>query len=270
MSTGNGTGDVQAGRHPYRLADLTWPEIHALLPSARVAIIPLGACEQHGLGLALRTDTTRAEVVADRIAEQLGGLALVTPVIPVGVSEHHMAFSGTLTVSPATLIQIIHDLVDSLHRHGVRRVFILTGHGGNNSTVDVAVAELRREYPDVLLAWSGLTPVVPDLVTELSASSLRGHSCEMETSQAWDVDPTLVREDRLARGSAELADLDGAGRLSRSATGIHFPQRYDLLSRTGGLGDPRNASPQIGERLVSTIVDRVCAFLRAFAELDPL
>ena len=245
----------------HRLADLTWPEIDELRPHAPVAIVPLGATEQHGPGMAQRTDTARAEAVADMVARRMSPQVVVTPTIPVGMSEHHMAFPGTLTLSPVTLQQIVVELVTSLHRHGWRRIFVLTGHGGNNAAVDVAVSRLRAELPDTHIAWSGVTPVVSDLVNKNSDSPVRGHSCEIETSQALYVDPDLVLPDRLARGSATMDDLDPAGRLARSHPGINFPQGYDALSRTGNLGDPRLATAELGALLVDAVVDRVCDFL---------
>src|ERR1044072_2523615 len=140
----------------HRLADLTWPDI-AELPK-EVAIIPLGACEQHGHGMALRVDTTRAEVLADLVAERLSPKVVVTPAIPVGGSEHHMGFPGTLTLSPATLMQVMQDLARSLDPHGWRKIFILTGHGGTNPTVAPTLATLRADYQDTWFAWSGITP----------------------------------------------------------------------------------------------------------------
>lgn len=251
----------------HRLADLTWPEIEELRERAPVAIVPLGACEQHGHGLAQRTDTTRAEVVADLVAERLRPSVVVTPTIPVGVSEHHMGFPGTLTLSPVTLQQVVHELVTSLYRHGWRKVFVLTGHGGNNAAVEVAVSRLRADFTDLHMAWSGVTSVVSDIAAELSGNRVRGHSCEIETSQAMFVDPELVLTDRLSRGSATLADLDAAGQLSRTHPGIHFPQSYDALSTTGTLGDGREASLEAGARLVGTIVDRIADFLEGLIAL---
>lgn len=253
----------------HRLADLTWPEVDALRDDPGVAVVPLGACEQHGLGMALRTDTTRAEYVADRVAERLAPEVVVTPAIPVGVSEHHMGLPGTLTLTGATLQLVVQELVTSLYRHGWRKVFVLTGHGGNNSAVDVAVTRLRGELLDLHIAWSGVTPLAADVVADAASSPVRGHSCEIETSQAMYVDPTLVREPHLARGSATLDDLDAAGRLSRSHPGIHFPQAYADLSPTGALGDARVADAATGQRIVDTVVDRLCAFLEGLLALPP-
>jgi creatinine amidohydrolase len=251
----------------HRLADLTWPEIDDLLPHAPVAIVPLGATEQHGHGLALRTDTTRAEVVADLVARRMSPKVVVAPAIPVGVSEHHMAFPGTLTLSPITLQQVVVELVTSLYRHGWRRVFVLTGHGGNNATVEVAVSRLRADLGDLHVAWSGITPVVADLVKDMSVSRVGGHSSEIETAQAMYADPDLVLPDRLTRGSATLDDLDAAGKLSRSSPGIHFPQSYHDLSKTGTLGDATQASAENGALLMETVVERISGFLQEFIDL---
>jgi creatinine amidohydrolase len=258
---------TDTGPRSFRLADLTWPEIAELPVRAPVAIIPLGACEQHGPALAQRTDTTRAEVVADLLAQRLRPRVVVTPTIPVGVSEHHMDFPGTLTLTPDTLGRVVHELVLSLYRHGWRKIFVLTGHGGNNTTVEVTLTGLRAQLTDLYIGWSGITPVVADLAKELAHSELRGHSGEVETSQAMFVDPELVLADRLTRGSAALDDLGPAGRLSRSHPGIHFPVQYRTLSANGTLGDARQASKQAGDRLVSTAVERIAAFLTGLIEL---
>lgn len=261
------TSSEQGAPRSHRLADLTWPEVAELRPHAPVVIVPLGSCEQHGPGMALRTDTTRAEVVADLVARRLSPRVVVTPAIPVGVSPHHMAFPGTLTVSPVTLQQVVYELVVSLHRHGWRKVFVLTGHGGNNATVDVAASRLRTDLGDLHIAWSGVTPVVADLAADLAESDVRGHSCEIETAQAMFADPDLVLTDRLARGSASVDDLDAAGRLSRRHRGIHFPQAYDALSATGNLGDARRADAEAGARLITTAAERIAAFLEGFLDL---
>ncbi|WP_051839178.1 creatininase family protein [Streptomyces sp. NRRL F-5126] len=251
----------------HRLADLTWPEIHRLRAVAPVALIPLGACEQHGRGLAQRTDTTRAEAVADMVAERLSPSVVITPAVPVGLSEHHMAFPGTLTLTGPTLMAVVQELVTSLYRHGWRRVFVLTGHGGNNSAVDLSVSRLRADFQDLHIAWSGVTAVASDVTAELAQSRVRGHSCEIETSQAMFADPTLVQSGWLTRGSAALDDLEPAGRLSRGHPHIHFPQAYDVLSADGNLGDGRLADPEAGKRIITTVVDRVAAFLEGFIAL---
>jgi creatinine amidohydrolase len=246
---------------------MTWPEVAAAPRATAVVIVPLGSCEQHGRGMALQTDTVRAVELAKLVAERLAPRVVITPPVSFGLSEHHMAFPGTITLTPRTLQHIVYEVVHSLYRHGWRKVFILNGHGGNNAVVDAASIELRTDFPDLHLASSGITPLVSDVVAEEGVSELRGHSCEVETSQALYLDPTLVRPDSLVPGTARWADLDEAGRLSRMHPAIHFPQPYDRLDPGGALGDATAASYEFGERQITAALDRLTSFLERFAIL---
>jgi creatinine amidohydrolase len=246
---------------------MTWPEVAAAREAAAVVIVPLGSCEQHGRGMALQTDTVRAVELAKLVAQRLAPRVLVTPAVAFGLSEHHMGFPGTITLTPRTLQHIVYDVVHSLYRHGWRKVFLLNGHGGNNAVLDTASIELRTDFADLHLASSGITPLVPDVVAQEGVSELRGHSCEVETSQALYLDPALVRPESLVPGTARRADLDAAGRLSRMHPAIHFPQPYDRLDPNGALGDATAASYEFGERQITAVLDRLTAFLEQFAVL---
>jgi hypothetical protein len=115
--------------HPVALARMTWPEAAEALASAEVALVPVGATEQHGPNMSLETDTVVAYQLALRIATTLYPRVVVTPPLPYGVSYHHMHFAGTMTLSPETFQAVVLEVVLSLHRHGVERFFILDGHG---------------------------------------------------------------------------------------------------------------------------------------------
>jgi len=258
---------VEPQRPGHLLAEMTWPEVAAARQAAAVVIVPLGSCEQHGRGMALQTDTVRAVELAKLVAERLAPQVVITPSVSFGLSEHHMAFPGTITLTPRTLQHVVYEVVHSLYRQGWRKVFILNGHGGNNAVVDAASIELRTEFPDLHLASSGITPLVSDVVAEEGVSELRGHSCEVETSQALYLDPALVRPESLVPGTARRADLDEAGRLSRMHPAIHFPQTYDRLDPNGALGDATAASYEFGERQITAALDRLTSFLEQFAAL---
>src|SRR3712207_6433533 len=124
------------------LARMTSPEAGEALARAEVAIIPVGATEQHGPNLSLETDTAIAYRLSLRIAEAIWPRAVVTPPLPFGVSHHHMRFPGTMTLSPDTFQAVLIDVVQSLRRHGVRRVFVLDGHAGNQGALDVLMTKL--------------------------------------------------------------------------------------------------------------------------------
>ncbi|GAA4588037.1 creatininase family protein [Planotetraspora phitsanulokensis] len=265
-----GVGPQQRSRtrgSGYLLAEMTWPEVEAAREAAPLVIVPLGSCEQHGRGMALQTDTVRAVELAKLVAERMAPRAVIAPETTVGLSEHHMGFPGTITLTPQTLQQVVYEMVHSLYRHGWRKVFLLNGHGGNNAVVDVVSIRIRTDFPDMHLASSGISALVPDVISQEGVSELRGHSCEVETSQALYLAPELVRKESLVRGTDRRADLDAAGRLSRMHPAIHFPQPYHRLDPNGALGDATAASAEFGERQVSAALDRLTSFLEQFIAL---
>jgi creatinine amidohydrolase len=110
------------------LAEMTSAQVRAELSRGRsTVVVPFGAVEQHGPHLPLDTDAVLADRLGPLLAERLG--ALCAPTIRIGCSEHHLAFAGTLSLRPQTLRMIVDDLVDSLVRHGFRRVVLLADRG---------------------------------------------------------------------------------------------------------------------------------------------
>ena len=83
------------------LAQRTWPEVRDLLATNQVVLVPVGAHEQHGLGIAMATDTISADGLCRRAAALLGDRAAVAPAVPYGVSWHHMRFPGTISIPDA-------------------------------------------------------------------------------------------------------------------------------------------------------------------------
>lgn len=125
------------------LSDLTWPAVEAYLQHRDGIIIPIGSTEQHGPAGVIGIDA----MLADMIARQVGDLTqtLVGPVLSIGIAEHHMAFPGTLSLRPSTLIALISDYIASLTHHGFRHFYFVNGHGGNVATLRVAFSEIQAQ-----------------------------------------------------------------------------------------------------------------------------
>lgn len=79
------------------LTHMSWPEVRSALETVRLAIIPTGSCEQHGPNMTLETDAAICYALAERLAQRLYPRALLAPLLPWGVSPHHMNFPGTIT-----------------------------------------------------------------------------------------------------------------------------------------------------------------------------
>ena len=119
-----------------RLDLQTWPEVADYLKHCKGIILPIGSTEQHGPTGAIGTDALTAEAVALEVGCRTG--VLVAPTQAFGMAEHHLAFPGTMSLQPATLLALLHDLVLSLAGHGFERIFVINGHGGNIATAKAA------------------------------------------------------------------------------------------------------------------------------------
>lgn len=255
-----------------QLANMTWPEARNALAAAEVVIVPTGSTEQHGPGMLLRTDTSIAAAVAERVANRLRPRAVVTPALPFGLSAHHMRFPGTLSLQPDTFMAVVLDVMRSLEAHGARRVFLLNGHGGNQAALGVVVARARQELR-VPVATALYLAAAADLLRERFGRAY-AHACEIESSVALAAAPDLVRMEALAAGAEHVPPyrhtiLAGGG--AGAGAFVDAGLRMDELTANGALGDPRLGSREVGEAVLRLVEKRLVEFLEDFmaAKRDP-
>lgn len=132
-----------------RFEELNWMDVEQYLLSDDRLIMVLGACEQHGY-LSLLTDMRIPLALADAASQQSG--VLVAPSLNFGASPYFLAYPGTISLRMNTLLDVIEDLVRSVHNYGFRRILVLNGHGGNEPARG-RLYELATELPDLRLAW---------------------------------------------------------------------------------------------------------------------
>ena len=118
----------------------TWPEIEDYLAHRRVIVIPIGSTEQHGPTGMIGTDALCPEIVADGMAEKTR--ILIGPSLSIGMAQHHLAFPGSISLKPSTLVRVVGDVVESLASQGFSHFFFLNGHGGNIASVQAAFSEI--------------------------------------------------------------------------------------------------------------------------------
>jgi creatinine amidohydrolase len=238
----------------------TWQEVEAYLKGAKGVIVPIGSTEQHGPNGLIGTDAICAEVIAKGIGE--AAAAMVGPTLNIGNAQHHLAFSGSITLRPSTLIAVIGDYVRSLARHGFERFFFLNGHGGNISTVGAAFQELYAERslhaggntPGLRLKlknwWE--TPGVQKLAKESFGAREGGHATPSEVSVTQWAYPEAVK--RVAMGEARSGQRPFAD-----------AEDYRRLYPDGRIGsDPSLATPEHGKRFVETAVKDIAEEYRKF------
>lgn len=252
---------------PARLAEMTSAEAAASAQAGKIVVLPVGALEQHGPAMPLGTDTYRADAVAKRVVEQVPEAALLGPSLPIGVSPHHLGFPGTVSLTTQTFTAVVREIAVGLHRQGFHRILVVTGHGGNNASLTTIAQDLLASDPGLQFAWTPLTSVASDVVRAAGVSEVHGHCGEAETAQMLEVAPELVRRELLEPGPTTPADLDPLSALARSVSHPTLTRSWDDLTANGVLGDPRRATESLGAELIETITERICDFLRRWAQL---
>lgn len=227
------------------LANISWEETQEYLERDNRIILPLGATEQHGRHLGLGCDYILAEAIAGETGKRTS--VMVAPAFPFGMSHHHLAFSGTISLSPTTLISVLEDFFGSLYRHGFRRFLIVNGHGGNLPALNSALANVTLELSDlrakVFQWWT--TQEILDLVDATAGPQRGTHASTHETSFLMAVRPEAVKVDRIAhRDSPVLPSQDFVG-------AAEFALKYP----DGVMGlDPGKSTVGLGEQILEASV----------------
>ncbi len=240
------------------MARMTSPELAAAAKDIEVALQPIGATEQHGPNLALGTDFVAAERIARRVAGRLGGRALLLPVLPYGVSPHHMGFPGTITLDPETVIRLCFEVARSLERQGIKAIVFVNGHNGNTAVLQVAATRIRYEL-GVRAAVAFYFAQASDRVRAHGRTPRFGHACEVETSVLMHLDRDYVRSDALAPG--DMRDTGLVHGFNNDPFALQVPVPFDRQTANGAFGDARLASVEAGRDIVEAAVARTVAFI---------
>lgn len=241
-----------------RLQLCTWPEVEQYLSKSTGIIIPIGATEQHGPSGLIGTDAICAETISFGVGEKIS--AMVAPTISVGMSQHHMAFTGSITLKPSTLITVIKEWIYSLAQHGFNRFFFINGHGGNRAVLQAAFSEVYQEYGSknesrqlkcrAVNWWEN--PETNGLGERLFGAGEGSHATPGEISVASFAYPDYIKP------------CATSGTASRETV---FFDRHDFRSKfpDGRMGsDPSLASISYGEALYNTAVDEIAGLYVRF------
>ena len=251
-----------------RFADLTAAQI-AALPEQTVAVLPLGAIEQHGPHLPVSTDFVAATEAA-RAAVQIAAASVPVVLLPglaYTKSDEHHRFAGTIWLSWDTLMRTLVDIGRSLRASGISRLLFVNGHGGNSALGQVACREIRRQFG--LRTFLAHLSVPVDQGGDGSAAGELGmgiHGGHAETSLMLHLRPDLVHMDLAVRRVPEhLADyqLIGFGKP------VSFGWLSDDFGPDGHIGDPTGATAEHGKAIFDGAVGRLVAVLAEAHRFQP-
>jgi creatinine amidohydrolase len=242
----------------------SWPEVENYLTRCKAIMIPIGSTEQHGPNGLLGTDAICPEFIARRAGEEAD--ILVGPTFNVGQAQHHMAFPGTITLRPSTMISAMVDWGQSLSRHGFERVYWLNGHGGNVATITAAFSEMYHAisfgragtntspFRCVLRNWWELHGVM-DTCRQLFPTGEGSHATPSEVSVTYFAYPAAQKQVAMNPKIAPHGPILDAEDYRR-----RFPD-----GRIGS--DPSQASVEAGEKIVAAAVSSLVTEFRSFAGL---
>ncbi len=242
-----------ASEASFLLGSLTWPEAKKRFADVDIALLPVGAVEQHGAHLPLDTDAFDADLLAREVAASCSEpQPVVLPLIPYGVSYHHEGFAGTISIGPSTLARLVHDVGMAAARNGVRKLVVINGHGGNIPALHFAAQTINRDAHIFTCVDSGDTS--DHDVEELAETPNDVHAGEIETSTSLFVRPGLVQLEK-ARREVPRFSIPYLNFSSKRSVGWYG--RTDKISRSGVLGDPKKASAEKGEKMWGLMVDNL-------------
>ena len=246
------TVPVRAAANEVFIEALTSPELAARVAAgATTILLPIGGTEQNGPHMVLGKHNRRVQLLAGRIAQQLGQ-TLVAPVlayVPEGSIDPpaaHMRFTGTISIPESAFEAVLESAARSFKRHGFKAVVLLGDHGGYQKSLERVAAKLNREWGRAGCQVIALTEYYrasqaghAELLAArgFSKAEIGTHAGLADTALALAIAPSLVRIDLLAQAAK-----------GGEAQGVY--------------GDPRRATAELGQIGVDRIVETSVAALR--------
>ncbi len=243
-------------------AYLNWKQVEALHKGTTLLILPTAAIEQHGHHLPLATDTLINNVLLGRALSLLPSELPVYALPPVcyGKSNEHIGFPGTITMSAATYMAVLHDIGASVSAVGFKKLVLYNSHGGNTSLNDVMARDLRAEFGLRTFHMNSSAGAKAEGLSPQEAK-YGFHAGEWETAVLLSATPDLV--DTSAYTTNYIATLEDQSVLSPEQGAVNFAWLTRDIAPSGVMGDPSNATADNGERWIAAAATRVAAAIEA-------
>jgi creatinine amidohydrolase len=246
---------------PYILAETNWKAIKDA--QIDLVILPWGATEAHNYHMPYGTDVIEADFIAAesaRIAWEKGAKLVVLPTIPFGINTGQADIKLDINLNPSTQLAILSDIIEVLDRQGIFKLLILNSHGGND--FKILLRELGLKYPKMLLATTNWFQAVKksDFFEEGG-----DHADEMETSLILHFTPHLVLPLKEAGDGKEKQP-----RIKEFTEGWVWTERkWSQITADTGVGNPKKATKEKGERYFKAVTEKIGAFLVKFSTCNP-
>jgi creatinine amidohydrolase len=247
--------------------DMTWQDVAGADTARWIAVLPLAAIEQHGPHLPLGVDTYIAEGYLARVETLMPEELPVTflPVQRIGVSAEHLSYPGTLTLSAQTAIAAWIEIGESLMRAGVRKLVMITSHGGNVSAMEIVSRDLRTRLGmlAVTVGWHRFG--YPEGTFDREEKKHGTHAGDVETSLMLAAQPHTVRMDKAANATPATVAMAREFKWLGAYRPAGFGWMTQDLHPSGALGDATQATAAKGE---VSLAQGAQAFVELLREVD--
>ena len=239
------------------LSEMTMDDVRELKPE--VVVLGVASTEPHGPILPYGTDFYQCDAVCRRAvvrANETGGRVLMYPTLPVGNNVNFKAFPFACRIGVRTLMRVVLDIIEALEEDGIRKIVIVSGHGGNTDALRATLREHFDRAPAERRAFvclaGGMAPKELSKVIEEPSP----HGGESETARMMHLHPDLVRADKLqnlpvAETLAEFPD----------DANITFVRPWYLYVPMGGGGETRKATAEKGRKVIEGSAEGLAGFL---------
>ena len=257
-------------------ADLSARDFAALQSTGQaaqvVAVLPVAAIEQHGPHLPLAVDATLLQGVINTALPLLPASlpALFLPPQNVGLSTEHLAYPGTLTLSPATVLALWTELGDCVARAGVKKLLLLNGHGGNVAAMDIVARELRQRCGLLVYSASWFSLPLPDAVAgQFSAEEHRFgiHGGEIETSMMLHLAPDTVRMEHAQHWRSSSQDRAARHAILGNGKSAKMGWAMQDYHPAGAVGNAAGATAEKGRAVVEAAGAQLALLLQELCAL---
>lgn len=239
-------------------------------PSQMIAVLPLGAHEQHGPHLPFETDTLIARGIVSRLKAALPHDFPVTflPVEPVGYSIEHMDVAGTKTLAFDEAVNRWLDIARDLHEKGIRKFVMLNAHGGNAPLMTIVATEARKRFSMLAVATSWTRFGLPDGLIAPEDKAIDIHGGDIETSVMLALNPETVSMEKAADFSSRQSEFISRFTHLRAYGPHAFGWMMSDLNRKGVAGNAAAASAEKGEAIIAHSVRGLVALLEDVLAFD--
>jgi len=256
---------------PRDWTDIRWPDIARAEAARWIAVLPLAATEQHGPHLPFETDVLIGEAYLARVREMLPVALPVTflPLQPVGISTEHIDFPGTQTLPSDVALREWMAIGESVAQSGIRKLVIVTSHGGNSAAMSLVAQDLRAYHRLLVVTTSWSRFGAPDGL--FSAEELRHgiHGGAVETSIMLARYPHTVRKEAIADFHPASIAMEQKFRWLSAHRPVPFAWQAQDLQESGAVGDATQASAEKGELLLDHGARAFCELLDDVDTFDP-